>query len=104
MTTRDGRKQYYWLMARDEDRKPYLIYGGATEDEARRKGLEMLAGVDFEIKRFPTRNLARASSMMKGHRLEDTHSLKKASQRLGHDKSLRRLKKKHGGRYFDDNW
>ena len=98
------RKMYYWLMARDDDGKPYLVYGGTTETECREKGLEMLAGVDFEIKKLPTRNLARASSMIKGGRLEETHSLKKASRRLGHTKSLNRLKKKHGGQFFDDNW
>lgn len=109
MTTQrgTGRKTYYWLTAHDEDGKPYLIYGGATEDEARQKGLEELGGVDFEIRKFPTRNLARASSMMKGHKLSTEHSLKKASARLGHDKSLSRTKRKEkrkSPRFFDDNW
>jgi hypothetical protein len=84
---------YYWLSARDETGKPFLIYGGRSESEARERGLEVLNGADFEIKKFPTVNLSRASSMMKGNRLEKTHSLKKASRRLGHEKSLKRFKK-----------
>ncbi len=87
---------YYWIVAVDNDSgKPYLIYGGPSEEEARQKGLEMLPGMDFEIRPFPTRNLSRASSMLKGKRLEDTHSLSKASQRIGHNRSLSRRLKRH---------
>jgi len=88
-------KQYYWLTAHDEDGKPYLIYGGLNEDEAREKGLEMLGGIDFEIRRLPTRDLSTASSMLKGNRLATTHSLHEATKRVGHNKSLRRLKQRH---------
>ena len=84
------RQKHYWLVCSDENSRPYLVYGGRTEDEARHKGLEILGGIDFEVKMYPTSNLAAASSMHKGKRLEDTHSLGKASQRLGHDRSLRR--------------
>lgn len=70
------------------------MYGGRTEDDARQKGLDILGGVDFEVKMYPTLNLAAASSMHKGKRLEDTHSLGKASQRLGHDRSLRRKQRR----------
>lgn len=87
-------RNYFWLVCSDEDGKPYLIYGGASEEEARNHGLEMLAGTDFNIKRLPTKNLAMASSMLKGSKLESTHSLKKASQRLGHDRSIKRMKRK----------
>lgn len=87
--------RYFWLVAKDPDSgKPYLIYGGTTEDEARQKGLEMLGGIDFQIKSLPTRNLARASSLLKGNRLETTRSLKAASQRLGHSKTLKRKKRR----------
>ncbi len=87
-------RQYYWLTAKGEDGKPYLIYGGLTEDEGREKGLEMLGGIDFEIVRLPTRQLAKASSLLKGNRLQQTHSLKDATKRIGHNKSLRRLRQK----------
>lgn len=104
----EGRRQYYWIYAHDDDGKPYLIFGSdKDESDARRKGLEELGGVDFEIRKFPTRNLARASSMLKGHKLSTEHSLKKASARLGHDKSLRQTKRKErkkSPRFFDDNW
>jgi len=89
------RRKYYWLVAKDpETGKPYLIFGGNTEAEARQEGLEMLSGVDFEIKALPTRNLAMASSMLKGSKLKKSHSLSKASTRLGHSKSVNRMRKR----------
>ena len=92
---KDTRRKYYWIVTTDPDTgKPYLIAGGNTEEEARSKGFEMLGGIDFEIRGLPTRNLSRASSMVRGKRLEDTHSLRKARERLGHDKSLDRMKRR----------
>jgi len=88
-------REYYWVATRDEEGKPYLIFGGASESEARQKGLEMLAGLDFEIKRYPTRDLATASSYFRGKRLEQTNSLKQAGKRIGHDKSVNRLKRRN---------
>lgn len=86
---------YYWLVIRDPDSgRPILIAGGNTEDEARQKGLEMLANLDFEIKGLRTRNLQRASAMIRGVRLEETHSLRSARQRIGHDRSLDRLQRR----------
>ena len=87
------RRYYYWIVTQD-DGKPYLVFGGNDEEEARRKGLELLGGLDFEIKRFPTRNLAQASSFYRGKRLDDTHSLRDSSKRIGHNRSLERLKKR----------
>ena len=91
----ESRRKYYWLITRDpETGKPFLIAGGNTEQECREKGLEMLGGLDFEIRGLYTRNLARASSMVRGERLEDTHSLKTASERIGHERSLNRYMKR----------
>lgn len=88
---RDSRRIYYWLVTSDpETGKPYLIFGGDTEEEGRSKGLDMLGSLDFEIRGLCTRNLASASQMVRGKRLEDTHSLHRASQRLGHSKSVKR--------------
>ncbi len=88
----ESRRKYYWLVTADPDtKKPYLVFGGNTEEEARQKGLEILGGIDFEIRGLPTRDMARASSMVKGRRLEDTHSLGRASERLGHNRSLNKL-------------
>ena len=93
--TSDRRRWYYWISARDpETGKPYLVFGGQSEDEARSKGMEMLPGVNFELKRFPTRDLDTASHMIKGGRLEETHSLKKAGERLGHEKTIARRRRK----------
>ena len=53
--------------------------------------IKVLNGIDFEIRGLPTRNQQTASSMVRGKRLDDTHSLRKASERLGHDRSLSRF-------------
>ncbi len=78
---------HFWLVA-VYDGKPTLVYGGPDENSARQRGMELLPGVDFEIKRLPTYNLQRASSLIRGNRLEQSHSLKDATKRLGHDKSI----------------
>ena len=84
-------QSWYWIVCTDpETNKNFLIAGGRTEDEARQRGMEMLGGLDFTIKRLPTRNLQRASSLLKGNRLEQTRSLRKASERLGHERTVRR--------------
>jgi hypothetical protein len=94
-----SQRKYYWIIAQDETGKTYLIFGSDQSEElARIKGLEMV-GSDFDIKALPTKDMSRASSMLKGNRLETTHNLKKASQRLGHDKSLRRAKRHYISSY-----
>jgi len=90
------KRYYYWLVSRDESGKPYLIFGGDSEGEARSKGLEMLGGLDFDIKRYPTRDQATVSAYLRGKRLEQTHSLRESGRRIGHSKSLKRLKRKCG--------
>ncbi len=85
----------WWLVTRDESGKTFLVFGSNKgEEEARQKGLEMLSGLDFEIKRLPTSSLSRASSLLKGDKLERTRSLKEAGRRLGHSRSLRRSLRK----------
>jgi hypothetical protein len=93
-------RYYWWLISRDPDTKrPYLIFGSdRSEDDARQHGLEVLGNVDFEIKRYPTKDLSRASSLYRGSRLDKTHSLTEAGRRIGHDKSVSRMRKRtsHG--------
>jgi len=88
-------KQYHFWIAAASEGKPYLIYGCPDRDGesvCRNKGIEMLGGLNFEIKRYPTRNLAEAARFHKGHRLETGEGLKRSTQRLGHEKSIERLK------------
>ena len=88
-----ARQYHLWIAARDENGKLYLIYGCPDrdgEEECRRKGIEMLGGLNFEIKRYPTRNLAEASAFHRGKRLESGEGLRASTQRLGHDKSVAR--------------
>ncbi len=90
---RDSHKKFYWILARDPDppHKPFLIAGGDDESSAREKALDMLPGLDFEIRGLRTRNLSRASQMIRGKRLEDTHDLRTAKEKLGHERSVRRM-------------
>lgn len=92
------RQYHYWLATKDpDDSKPYLVYGCSDrdgEDEARRKGFEMLSGLDFTIHRYPTRNLSEASAFHRGKRLDRGEGLKASTQRLGHEKSINRLRQR----------
>ena len=94
MTTRF----YYWIYGRDTsnmgDGKPFLLYGGENETECRQKGMEMLSGLDFQIKKLATRDISTASRMLKYGKLEKSHSLREAKQRLGHDRSVRRANRR----------
>ena len=92
MTTRD----YYWIVTRDERGKPYLISAAMckTESEVRQRGMEMLGGLDFEIKKYPTRDIDAASAYHRGKRLARGDGLRKSTQRLGHNRSLRRMLKR----------
>jgi hypothetical protein len=88
-------ERFFWIICRDPDTgHPFLIAGGNSEMEARQKGMEALSGVNFEIRELPTRNLQRASSMIRGKRLDETHSLRAAKQRLGHDRSVARMRRR----------
>lgn len=82
---------HYWLVSRDSTTgQPYLIYGGISESIARQRGLEMLGGLDFRIKRFPTKSLSAASAMLRGTRLNKGMGLHESTRRQGHEKTLRR--------------
>lgn len=96
------RKQYYWIVASDpETNQPYLLFGSDnSEEEARQKGLELLPGIDFQLKRFPTRDKDTASAFLRGVRLEKTHSLKEATRRIGHNKSLKRMRRKYSANNY----
>jgi len=95
------RNWHYWITAKDpETGKPYLIAGGRTEEEARQKGLEMLGGIDFNIRRLPTINMAAASAMIKGRRLEKGKNLRKATERIGHNRTLRRRQRRKQSRQW----
>lgn len=95
-------KQYHlWIVTKDPDSgKPYLIYGAPDfgsdggESAARSKGMEMLGGLNFDIARYPTRSLQEASSYHRGKRLESGEGLKRSTQRLGHERSIDRLRKR----------
>lgn len=97
------RRYYFWLVAKGEDGKTFLIFGSdKSSEEARTKGLEMLQGLDFQIARLPTRDLSTASAMWRGKRLDSGEGLRRSTQRLGHDRSLRRRQRPH--HKFTSEW
>jgi len=89
------RQYYYWIYTRDNTGKPYIIYGGDREEDARRKGLEILGGMDFSIKKLPTRDKNAASGYIRGTRLQNSHNIKESTRRIGRSKSLSRLRQKY---------
>jgi hypothetical protein len=91
-----GRKQYYWIVANDpESGKQYIILGGNNEEQSRMRGLELFPSLDFDIKRLPTRDVDTASRILKGQKLEKTHSLTNATKRVGRTKSINRMRHKY---------
>lgn len=96
--TGEGKRKFFWIVCIDpESGKPFLVAGDFDESRARQKGLELLGGVNFELKPLPTTSLARASSMLKGNRLQETHNIHNAAQRIGHERSIARLRRRSGG-------
>ncbi len=87
---------HYWIVA-EQDGKPILIYGARDEAQARMRGLEMLSGINFDLERLPTRDLHKASSMIRGSKLDKTHNLDRSMQRQTHERGL---KQKHNRRRF----
>lgn len=88
------REYHYWIVAEEPDSgKPYLIYGCPQrngEDQARQKGLETLNGLDFKLVTYPTRDLSRASSFLRGKRLSEGKGLKESARRQGHEGTIKR--------------
>ncbi|MBU2249374.1 MAG: hypothetical protein KKD77_21680 [Gammaproteobacteria bacterium] len=77
--------KHYWWLSGVNDGERFLIFGSdISEDDARRRGLELLRGIDFEVRKLNTKNLASASQKYKGHRLERTRDLRTATRRLRH--------------------
>ncbi len=89
MTTRPC----WWLVAVDHGETTLVFGSDISMEQARQHGLEILPGVDFNVKKLPTRNLARASSLLKGSILEETHSFKDATKKLRHQTPSERMSK-----------
>lgn len=84
------RRWYWWLVAKDEKGQRYLIFGSEKgEDDARQKGFEM-GLVDFEIKRFPTRDVGAASHMLKYGIAKQERDIRQGGKRLRHKIPQRR--------------
>jgi len=94
--TKSRGRNYFWITG-IVDGKPFLFLGGANSEEARMKAFDMLPGVDFEIKALPTTNTAKASQLLKYGKLADTRDIRRARERLGHDKTIKRRQAKQAG-------
>ena len=95
------REYHWWIGAVDPDTgRQHLIYGSADrgstggEDVARSHAFEMLGSLDFELKRLPTRDLSTASALWRGKRLSQGDGLHASSQRIGHEKSVSRMRQR----------
>ena len=78
------RREYWWLVAKDDTGQRYLIFGSEkSSDEARQVGFSMGMN-DFEIKKFPTRDLDTASHILKYGVVKKTQDIRNARKRLRH--------------------
>lgn len=91
------REYHYWIYCRpsaETDGKPVLIYGcpdhgsKGGEDNARSKALDMLANMDWELRRLPTRDMGTASALIRGKRLASGEGLRSSTQRIRHERGL----------------
>jgi len=86
------RQFHWWISGLDpHSGKRFLIYGDPQESVCRQKALEMLSGIDFKMKRLPTRDPNAAARMWKGERLAVHHDLSDAMRRQGRSKTLKRM-------------
>lgn len=76
------RANHYWICAEYEG-KTVLIYGGLSESEATEKGYREL-DCYFDVKMYPTKDVAKASQLYKGEKLHDTQNLGSSLDRLKH--------------------
>lgn len=90
-----AREWHWWAVTKDSNSRPYLVYlcpdkdGG--ESLARQRGIELMRGLDFELVRYRTYNIAQARAFLAGKRLQSGIGLQESSRRQGHEKSLARL-------------
>jgi len=98
------KEYHFWIETVDTENndKPYLLYACPAregENAARQRGMELLGGLDFQIKKYPTRDINTASAMLRGKRQEQTQSLGESGRRIGHSKSLKRLRRRNSKQF-----
>jgi len=77
------QRKWWWITAKRGDGRDILIFGGASEEEANRRGYEKLA-VPFEITELPTKDITAASRMIKGRRIDTGLGIDKSMEKLSH--------------------
>lgn len=76
------QRDFYWIVA-ELDGKQVLIYGGPDEKSATEKGYQEL-DCYFEVRKFNTRDIQKASQMLKGEKLTESQDLGASLERLKH--------------------
>ena len=80
------QQTYYWLWGETQGRRialgPYF-----TDDEARERGRELLGG-SFEVVELRTRDLRRATQILKARTLQETQNIDYALQKVRHRPEL----------------
>lgn len=75
---------HYWIYVDSYEGKPFLAYGSSNSyAEAERKGYELLPCM-FEIIELPTREITKASRMIRYRRLEETRDLTDSFRNIRH--------------------
>ena len=95
------RLTYYFVVTRNKAGKVFLIGGFDTEEEARLDGLNN-GIVNFDIKAYPTKNQAQATQYYKKEILNAGVGIDTATQRVGHERTLKRRDKHNRYRYLQD--
>ena len=86
------RQFHWWISGTDPHTgHRFLIYGDPSESVCRQKALEMLSGIDFKMRRLPTRDISTAARLWKGSRLATHHDITDATRKLGRHKTVKRM-------------
>lgn len=76
------RQGYYWILA-TKDGRTVVLGAYDTEEDANRIGFEKLEG-GFEVVELPTRDIAKATKMLKYRKFDQTSKLEEAIKRAKH--------------------
>ncbi len=76
-------KQYYYIITKAGG-ELFVLGPYNSENEARQKGFEKLSGILYDIKKYPTRDLSRATRMAKYGRFDDDDDMDALGARAKH--------------------
>ena len=89
-----SKRNWYWIKAIERDGRMAVLGPYNSEEEANSQGYELLDVPDFQIKKLPTRDLARATHLAQGGRVEDGHLIAPAHLHTRHEAGIQQQRRR----------